>query len=192
MGSVLIVIQSLILPYKSYVGVDVPEGNLYRGTLVTDEDHTIDIATVDANGKPISRSNLDVKVYKIQWRWWWDSYDNNLASYLAKSSTIPVYTNKISTAKGKGQFKFRVNRPEWGRYVVQITDPVSGPTTGEVFYIDWPYWARTERTNSENATMLAFSTDKETYSAGETVKLSIPLCRKRKSNCCIRVRDKSN
>ena len=168
-------------PYKSYVGVDVPEGNLYRGTLVTDEDHTIDIATVDANGKPISRSNLDVKVYKIQWRWWWDSYDNNLASYLAKSSTIPVYTNKISTAKGKGQFKFRVNRPEWGRYVVQITDPISGHTTGKVFYIDWPYWARTERTNSENATMLAFSTDKETYSAGEKVKLSFPSAEKGKA-----------
>lgn len=161
-------------PYKSYVGVNVPEGNLYRGTLVTDEDHTIDIATVDANGKPISRRNLDVKVYKIQWRWWWDSYDNNLASYLSKSSTVPVYTNKIDTKSGKGQFKFRVNRPEWGRYVVQITDPVSGHTTGKVFYIDWPYWARTERTNSENATMLAFSTDKETYSAGEMVKLSFP------------------
>ncbi len=161
-------------PYTSYVGVQVPKGKLYQGTLQTDIDHYIDVATVDADGNPISKKDVEVKVYKIQWRWWWDSYDNDLASYIAKSSTIPILNKKISTKNGKGGFKLRVNRPEWGRYIVQVTDKESGHSTGKIIYIDWPYWARSERTSAENATMLNFSTDKENYSVGDVVKLSFP------------------
>jgi uncharacterized protein YfaS (alpha-2-macroglobulin family) len=61
---------------------------------------------------------------------------------------------------------------------VQVTDPLSGHTTGKIVYIDWPYEYRLERTNSENATMLNFSTDKETYNTGETVKITFPSSEK--------------
>jgi len=161
-------------PYASYVGVDVPKGTMYGNTLVTGKDHIIDVATVDAQGNPLSVKNVDVKVYKVSWRWWWDSYDNSIASYIAKSSSIPVLDKKISTSKGKGQFALRINQPEWGRYYVRVTDPISGHTTGKMIYIDWPYEYRLERTTIENATMLSFSTDKETYATGEKVKINFP------------------
>lgn len=160
-------------PYSRYAGIRTPKGSLYRGTLVTDKAHYIDIASVDENGKPVS-SEVDVKVYKIQWRWWWDSYDNDLASYISKSSTIPVFEKTISTKKGKGGFNFQINRPEWGRYIIIAEDKKSGHIAGKIVYVDWPYWARSTRTSSENATMLSFSTDKEKYNVGETVKLSFP------------------
>lgn len=160
-------------PYSRYAGIKVPKGNLYRGTLVTDEPHYIDIASVDENGKPVS-SEVDVKVYKIEWRWWWDSYDNDLASYISKSSTVPVYEKTISTKNGKGGFNFQINRPEWGRYIILAEDKNSGHIAGKIVYVDWPYWARSERTSSENATMLSFSTDKEKYNVGESVKISFP------------------
>jgi hypothetical protein len=67
-----------------------------------------------------------------------------------------------------------VNRPSWGRYLVYVRDPESGHATAQVVYIDWPYWARANRKDNENATMLSFSTDKETYAVGETVKVSFP------------------
>ena len=168
-------------PYKSYVGVQVPKGTLYRGTLVTDEDHYIDVASVDANGKPVSRSGLEVNVYKIEWRWWWDRYDSDLASYIASSSTVPVLSKKINTSNGRGGFNFRVDRPSWGRYLVQVKDPKSGHSTGKIVYVDWPYWARSQRTSIDNATMLSFSTDKETYSTGEQVKVSFPSSSKGKA-----------
>ena len=168
-------------PYESYVGVKVPKGSLYRGTLVTDEDHEFEIATVDAEGKAISRNNLQVKVYKINWRWWWDRYDNDLLSYISSESNEPVFNKLISSSNGKASFKFKVNRPSWGRYLVRVEDPVSGHVTGKIFYIDWPYWARANRTENENATMLSFSTDKETYSTGEVVKVSFPSATNRKT-----------
>ena len=161
-------------PYKSYVGVKVPKGDLYAGTLETDKDHTLEIATVNEDGKRLSQKGVEVKVYKLEWRWWWDSYNYNLANYVANNSSALVYNKKINTTSGKGSFKFRINRPSWGRYLVTVTDPMSGHTTGKIFYMDWPYWARANRKDSENASMLAFSADKESYTVGENVKLSFP------------------
>ncbi|MCB0495061.1 MAG: hypothetical protein KDC79_02905, partial [Cyclobacteriaceae bacterium] len=43
-------------PYSSFVGLKAPEGDK-RGILLTDKDHTIRIATVDAEGIPVSRKN---------------------------------------------------------------------------------------------------------------------------------------
>lgn len=168
-------------PYASYVGIKVPEGDQYNGTLVTDKDHIVEVATVDANGKATSRRNLEVKVYSIKWRYWWDNYDNDLASYIANNSVVPILDTKINTTGGKGKFTLRVDRPSWGRYLVYVRDPESGHASGQVVYIDWPYWARANRKDNENATMLSFSTDKETYSVGEKVKVSFPSSAKGKA-----------
>ncbi|MFN3916206.1 MAG: alpha-2-macroglobulin family protein [Flavobacteriales bacterium] len=161
-------------PYNSYVGVKVPKGDLYAGTLETDKDHTIEIATVNEAGKALSQKNVEVKVYKIEWRWWWDSYNYNLANYIANTSSALIFNKKVNTTSGKGSVKFRINRPEWGRYLVTVKDPMSGHTTGKIFYVDWPYWARSNRKDNENASMLTFSSDKESYTVGEKVKLSFP------------------
>jgi len=160
-------------PYSEYAGIRVPKGELYGGTLITGKDHGIDIVTLNESGNFIN-SKVNVKVYKLEWRWWWDNYDNDLASYISRSSTIPVQTSSLTTTGGKASFKFRINQPDWGRYLILVEDEVSGHTTGQIVFVDWPYEARSNRANSENATMLTFSTDKETYKKGETVKLSIP------------------
>jgi uncharacterized protein YfaS (alpha-2-macroglobulin family) len=161
-------------PYDSYVGVKVPKGTLWGNTLVTDKEHTFDIATVDAEGNPLSTKNVHVQVYKVSWKWWWDSYSNDIASYIAQTSTVPVFDRNINTSKGKASFKMTVKKPDWGRYFVRVTDPVSGHTTGKIFYVDWPYEYRHERTSIENATMLSFSTDKEVYNTGDRVKVTFP------------------
>lgn len=160
-------------PYTEYAGIRVPEGDMYGGTLVTGKDHPIEIVTLNENGGFVS-SSVNVKVYKLEWRWWWDSYDNDLASYISRVSTIPVDEKTLTTAGGKAIYKFRVNQPEWGRYLILVEDEASGHTTGKIVYVDWPYEYRSSRSNSENATMLTFSTDKEVYSKGEFVQLTIP------------------
>lgn len=160
-------------PYDEYVGIRVPEGDLYGGALVTDQNHLVDIVTVNERGKLVE-SNVTVTTYKLAWRWWWDSYDNDLASFIARSGTVPLDRENLRTRSGKAQYKFRVDQPEWGRYLILVENKTSGHVTGQIVYVDWPYYARSNRKNSENATMLTFSTDKEKYSVGEDVKLSIP------------------
>lgn len=161
-------------PYTSYVGMKVPEGNQFTGMLQTDTNHVVKVATVDSDGKPISKSNLKVEVYKVGWRWWWDSYDGDLASYIGNEYKQPVQSQYINTVNGKGQFNLRINRPDWGRFYVCVTDPESGHRVGQTVYIDWPAWAGSSPKGNEGATLLAFSSDKKSYNVGEDVQLTIP------------------
>ena len=161
-------------PYTHYVGIKTPEGEGYNHMLETDKDHTVNIATVDADGKPVSRQGIEVKVYKVEHQWWWDSYDNDITTYIANNGIVPHQTEVVNTVNGKGWFKLRVNRPAWGRFLILVRDPESRHQTGQHIYIDWPYYARANRQDPENATMLSFSTDKESYKKGEKVKVTIP------------------
>ncbi|KPK85826.1 MAG: hypothetical protein AMS27_06450 [Bacteroides sp. SM23_62_1] len=162
-------------PFTSYVGIKTPRGDRARGMLLTDTTHTVYLITLDPDGNPISRDNLDVKIYKINWRWWWDASYDNLASYIGSREHAPIFNERLNTRNGEGSFRFKIDYPEWGRFLIRITDPVSGHTTGKVVYIDWPGWAgRAQREHPGAASMLTFSTDKQTYSVGESAILSLP------------------
>ena len=161
-------------PFTSYVGMKVPEGDKFSGMLETDTDHIIKVATVDSEGKPVSKKKLKVQVYKVGWRWWWDSYDGDLANYVGNTYKQVFQEQTISTTNGQGQFALHINRPEWGRFYVCITDEESGHRTGQTVYMDWPAWAGASPKGNDGATLLAFSADKKQYNVGEEVKLSIP------------------
>ena len=163
-------------PYKNYVGIKLPEAsNSYYKLYVTDTTHTVEIASLDEFGKPVSLKNLKAKIYKLDWHWWWSSHDNDLASYINRRQTKAVIEKTISTKNGKGSFDFEIKYPEWGRYFVEVYDPSSGHSAGQVFYMDWPEWAgRSNRKNPEAASMLSISSDKQKYQVGETAKITFP------------------
>ena len=162
-------------PYSSYVGIRLPKGDK-RGMLLTDTNQTVDVVTVDENGNPVQAYGLKAEVYKVNWRWWWSNSNDNLASYVNSSYHQPIVTKTLSTnSKGHGKFSFRVDYPEWGRFLVRIYNPQSGHATGKTVYIDWPGWAgRDQRKNPEGATMLVFNADKEKYQVGEDIKVNFP------------------
>jgi uncharacterized protein YfaS (alpha-2-macroglobulin family) len=162
-------------PYKGYIGMKTPAGDISRGMLLTDTTHVVDIVTVDSEGNPVNRQDVEVDVYKIEWKWWWDATYEDLASYLGASEHLPVVSQTINTRNGRGKFEFRINYPEWGRFLIRAIDPVSGHASGKIVYIDWPGWAgRGQREQPEGAAMLSFSTDKQEYMVGEKAILSFP------------------
>ncbi|MAQ76676.1 MAG: hypothetical protein CL613_10145 [Aquimarina sp.] len=163
-------------PYNTYIGLNAPKGDKARGMLLTDTKHTFEIVSVDAKGNPKAAKNLEVFVYKVNWRWWWDTSEDNLSSYNRSSYRDQVYTTKVSTgADGKSSFDFELKYPEWGRYLVRVVDPNGGHATGKTIYIDWPGWAGKSRKNDPSAaTMLLFSTDKKTYNVGEKAIVTFP------------------
>ena len=163
-------------PYDTYVGIDVPPGDKQRGMLLTDTDHNFDVVTLDQSGTPKATKNLEVKVYKVNWRWWWQSQAGSLSRYEASEYRQEVYSNRINTnSSGKGNFKFQLKYPEWGRYLVRIYDPASGHSTGKIIYVDWPGWAgKSRKVDPEMASMLIFNADKKTYKVGENAKITFP------------------
>jgi alpha-2-macroglobulin len=161
-------------PYTSYVGIKTPEGDK-RGMLLTDTLHWVDVVTLDESGKSISRTGLEVTMYKLDWRNWWELEGNELANYIGNTYNEPLFNKDISTVNGKGHFSFRIDRPDWGRFYIRVHDPASGHSAGKIIYIDWPGWAgRPMRENPEAASMLTFNSDKEKYTVGESAELIIP------------------
>ncbi|VAW15306.1 Large extracellular alpha-helical protein [hydrothermal vent metagenome] len=163
-------------PYETYIGLNVPKGDKARGMLLTDEKHKFDVVSVDEKGKPKATKNLKATVYKVNWRWWWDTSADNLSSYSSSEYKEMVHEETISTnSKGKGSFDFELKYPDWGRYIVHIEDENGGHATGKAVYIDWPGWAGKSKKNDPSAaTMLVFSTDKETYNVGEKATVTFP------------------
>ncbi|SFZ90422.1 hypothetical protein SAMN05428642_101927 [Flaviramulus basaltis] len=159
-------------PYSSFVGMHSPKGNAY-GSFFTDENQKFDVVVVDANGKPIKRNDLEVKIYKIEWRWWWNSSYDDLATYASSSYHRPFKGLKVNTdANGKTSFNLNIPDEERGRFLIRISDPVSGHATGRTayFYKNW-YMPSGDK---EAAKILAFSADKEHYNVGETAKITFP------------------
>ncbi len=161
-------------PYNTYVGVKVPKGDAARNMLLTDEKHKVDLITCDANGNLVSRNNIKVKIYKIEWRWWWDSSEDDLGKYSGNRHYDPIFETTTSTKNGRGDFEFEVKYPSWGRYLVKVTD-AGGHSTGKVIYIDWPGWAGKSRNDEMGgASILSLATDKRQYNVGETAEITIP------------------
>ncbi|MCK0123363.1 MG2 domain-containing protein [Gelidibacter sp. F2691] len=161
-------------PYSSFVGLKSPEGNK-NGSFFTDQNQTFDVVTVDAKGKPIQRENLEVKVYKIEWRWWWNSSEDNLSSYVSSTYHKPYLDKKVTTdANGKGKFSLNIPEHERGRYLIRITDPQSGHATGRTAYFYKNWYQNSSDTDKEAAKMLVFSADKENYNVGQTAKITFP------------------
>lgn len=162
-------------PYSSFVGVRLPQGDKARGMLLTDTLHTVSLATVDANGNPVSRNRIDMEIYKLDWRWWWDNSQASVANYVSSRYHSPVKSGKVKTVNGRGTWNFKINYPEWGRYLVRACDPESGHCTGKIIYIDWPGWAgRARRDIPGGASILSFSAEKENYRVGEEIRINIP------------------
>jgi uncharacterized protein YfaS (alpha-2-macroglobulin family) len=162
-------------PYSSYVGINLnqPTGKYIE----TDQDHVFDVVTLDAYGKPINRSGLEYKIYRVGWSWWWEEEsEQSFESYINNTYEMPVAEGELNTSNGgKAQFKFRVDYPSWGRYLVYVKDRKSGHATGGTVLIDWPDWrGRSNKSDPNGLTMLAFSLDKESYEVGETVTAIIP------------------
>lgn len=177
-------------PFKTYVGIQAPEAKNHDNTLETGNNYKFNVVTLSEKGIPVTTDKLQVKVYKIQWRWWYERDEEDFASYIARSGTIVVRDTVISAAGGKGTFNFKVNYPEYGRYLITVTDLEGQHQTGTTVSVDWPYWSRANRKDNENANMLNFSCDKEKYVVGETIKLSFPSPAEGKALVSIETRTK--
>ncbi len=163
-------------PYSSFVGMRVPAGEQYSGILYTDTDQRIEIAAVDTDGNGISRNNIEVSLYKLEWRWWWDDTGESLANFIESSYSHLVKSGTLGTINGKGHWTFNLKDSEYGRYFLRACDPVSGHCTGQVIYVDEPGWYSRARAADARggANLLSFSTDKTQYQIGQKINLTIP------------------
>ncbi|MFC7356255.1 alpha-2-macroglobulin [Jejudonia soesokkakensis] len=161
-----------LAPFSHFVGLQSPEAHRY-GSYFTDENTVFDVASVDAQGNPQSGRELEVKVFKIEWRWWWNRGRDNLSRYENASVHRPVKEFTITTNRnGKSNFTVNIPEREGGRYLIRVIDTKSGHATGRITYFYRNWWQAPM--DSESAKMLVFSADKEKYKVGEEATITFP------------------
>lgn len=161
-------------PFETYVGIQAPNSSQMDESLETDKKHMFDIVAVNEDGKLRDEEKLEVKMYKLKWRWWYENNESDLATYIARTGSFLIKDTVIYTHGGKAKLPFKIAYPEYGKYLIVVTDSKGHHQTGTQVTVDWPYWSRSTRTQGENANLLHFSTDKTNYSKGEEIHLSFP------------------
>ena len=163
-------------PYDSYVGVKIPKGQGWRDALYSNEPNILSIVTIDADGQPVSRQKLKIEVFEIRWRWWWQrNTRDDLASYVRSRNSNLLITDYVNTGNdGHARYELNFNKNTWGRKLIRITDPVSGHSTGKVFYTSYRGWWSSGQGGPGGAELLTFRSDKEKYDVGETVEITLP------------------
>lgn len=163
-------------PYAAYAGLRMPESTSEWGTYTTDTTYTVGAVAVDADGQPLPRRVLKAQVVKLSNNWWWDGDLDGPNNYMSAPSTRVISEQEITTdAQGKASFPMRVSQPDWGRFVVRLSDPGSGHVAALQLYMDWPgYQGRSRREAGGEAAMLRFNSDKQGYQPGDRCELTIP------------------
>lgn len=166
------VITKEVAPFDHFVGLQSPKGRAY-GSYFTDDDTEFDLVTTDAQGKSKGNRTLDVKVFKMSWRWWWNRGRDNYSNYEVGTVHTPVKDFQVTTgSNGKTTIKVNIPEKESGRYLIRVIDPESGHATGRVVYF-YRNWSGLQ-SDSESAKMLIFSGDKEKYQVGDDATISFP------------------
>ncbi len=163
-------------PYSFYTGIKLPTGESNTGILYTGKQHQLDIATVDFNGNAVSRSNLKFELYKLDWRWWWDQYNDELANYASDEYHKPIQVQTISSTNGKANVKINIGEKDWGRYLIRVIDVESGHSASQITYFDWSNWMERDggTDNKIISNMLHFTTNKTKYKTNDEVTVNIP------------------
>jgi alpha-2-macroglobulin len=163
-------------PYQTFVGLGLPESQRRYGRFFTDTTHVIELVSLSAEGKPVPNKEINIEVYKIDWRWWWERRNEDLSGFISGSYHRPLQRAKVTTDRnGKATWNLRINHPEWGRFLIRAVDGSGGHAAGTVIYMDWPGWiARDRQATPEAASMLVFASNKEKYNVGENIHLTIP------------------
>lgn len=165
--------NSSFSPFKAYVGIRLNQTE--SKYLETDKEHTFDIVTLTPEGRLTNRQNLEYKIYKVDWNWWWEDKEEAFGTYVNSSTITPVKSGNLQTEGGKAHVSFQVNYPDWGRYLIYVKDREGGHATGGTVYIDWPEWrGRSGKADPSNLKMLTFTMDKDSYAPGEKATVIIP------------------
>ena len=160
-------------PFDTYVGMKVENDRSAWGEeyLKAGKQHKFDVVTVNADGTPVSVSDLHVEVYHVDWSWWWNS-SSQIASYMSGSSKERLFDKHIATRSGVGSFSYDwADAPE-GLYFVRVSDEAGGHATSMLCEVYENYGGGTQ--NSGAAARLSISANKDKYKVGETARLVIP------------------
>lgn len=159
-------------PYRRFVGLAIPT-NRWGAKVIDQKEGVIQFVCVDAQGKPLAGKQIQVGLYRCDWRWWWDEdYRDNVAQFNS-ADHFNAQDKATLTTDQRGIAGWKVKPDSWGRYLVRISDPEGGHCAGDFFWSGYPEDVQDMQSRNA-AAMLPFSVEKEKYDVGDEVTLRVP------------------
>ncbi|MEX1189675.1 MAG: MG2 domain-containing protein [Bacteroidia bacterium] len=163
------------LPYSTFVGFKIPQGDSYNGALSVDKDHKVSIAAISDREKPVAGRNIRVSVYKLETQWWWQVNSIRINDYYSSGYSKSFIEDIVSTdANGKASYTLNFQPDEFGAYLMRICDMDGNHCASEVFAVAGDSFNPEGETETKNSKELSLSSDKEEYSTGDNIVLSFP------------------
>jgi uncharacterized protein YfaS (alpha-2-macroglobulin family) len=159
-------------PYEAYAGVAIPTNKYGSKRIIMNEPAKIPLTVVDTEGKPVANRKLNVGLYRVDWRWWWDRGNGNISRYNTATHYGALEKTELTTGK-EGNTSWSVQVNDWGRYMIRVCDTETGHCAGDFFYAGSP-WYGDQEGNREEAAMLPFTADQARYDVGEDITLRLP------------------
>ena len=153
--------------YNSYAGHKIGGNSSYY--LDCEKHYNIDIANVDGEGKLLSSNKVKIGVYRVEYNWWYNSYNSNRYFDQEKVKSV-LFEKEVDVINGKAQIPVFMKRNQWGNYLIKVTDLASNHSSASFVYFESPYY---ENTSEESSQVIQMSKDKDKYQVGETAKLSM-------------------
>lgn len=158
-------------PYRYYTGIQMPTVNALTGALDRDKEHQLRIITLDADGKPVSRNRIEVTVYELGWRWWWQQPGDGTGVYFSTNNLNVIHKTQVWT-QGDGTAMAAFNPGDrFGRIIVRVEDLDSGHSASALAYVGYSW--RDDGTG-EGPARLAIRSDKGSYQSGEDARITFP------------------
>ncbi|BAP13809.1 alpha-2-macroglobulin family N-terminal region [Alcanivorax sp. NBRC 101098] len=166
-----------VYPFKHWVGMRIPQGSGWGGALSREGQHAIDLISLNSDGKAEPSRPLDISVYQIDWRWWWDRSGDDLSNYISDPSTQRVAQAQITTdGQGRAQWNLNGEDYDWGRHLIRICDRQSDHCTAQTVYLGWS-WEQASG-SQDAATRLSLSADQDRYAVGDIAHIELPAVAK--------------
>lgn len=161
-------------PYEVYVGMRLPERDPDWQVLYTDQTNQIEIATVNADGSVAAHQEVELTLYKLSWRWWWDSESGYYPLYQARNAASPVVRAQLVTDEnGKAIYPLEVDDELWGRFLCRVSHE-KGHATGETTFMYRHGWSMPPDADQAGATLLTIKKEKDQVQVGDVVRLTVP------------------
>ncbi|MBI5916860.1 MAG: hypothetical protein HY842_15915 [Bacteroidetes bacterium] len=162
-------------PYLTYAGILMPKNQSGENRVEVGKDGKLKLVAVDDKGNLLKNKNLSVGLYRVEWRWWWDSGDDYVSQFNSANHFNAVSSEAVTTG-GDGTANWNVNVDTWGRYLVRVCDTESGHCSGDFFYAGYPWYGDEGggMAARQEAAMMTFTASKEKYKVGEDVELTVP------------------
>ena len=157
-------------PFSKYAGLFIARAEENTEYIKVDENSAMKLISVDPSGEATT-DQLQLMVYKMEWRWWWESSDQNIGSYISRNNSKLVLSKTVDIKSNPVSISEAFSKLEWGRYLV-VVQSTSGHTSSHTVYNRPDYYY--EDQSSSQATMLSFTSDKKKYTAGDNIHISFP------------------